>query len=62
MKDKFYRLADVMELTQLSRSTILRLENKGMFPKRIRLSERKIMWDINEFNAWMQEKYNTRRR
>ena len=60
MKDKFYRLSDVMELTQLSRSTILRLENKGMFPKRIRLSERKILWDKDEFNAWLREKYNDR--
>ena len=32
---------------------LLRLESEGRFPKRIRLSERKVGWYEHEIDAWI---------
>jgi predicted DNA-binding transcriptional regulator AlpA len=45
-------LKQVCQLTRLSKSTVYRLELKGSFPKRIRISERRVVWraiDIYDF-------------
>ena len=45
-------LKQVCQLTRLSKSTIYRLEVIGRFPKRIRLSARRVAWrafDIYDF-------------
>jgi len=45
-------LKQVCQLTRLSKSTVYRLELKGSFPKRIRISERRVVWraiDIYNF-------------
>lgn len=45
-------LKQVCQLTRLSKSTIYRLEVQGRFPKRIKLSERRIAWrafDVYDF-------------
>ena len=45
-------LKNVCHLTGLSKSTIYRLERQGSFPKRIKLSERRVAWlalDIYDF-------------
>ena len=47
-------LKQVCQLTRLSKSTVYRLELKGSFPKRIRISERRVVWrafDIYDFIA-----------
>ena len=45
-------LKQVCQLTRLSKSTVYRLELKGSFPRRIRISERRVVWraiDIYDF-------------
>jgi len=45
-------LKNVCHLTGLSKSTVYRLERQGSFPKRIKLSERRVAWlalDIYDF-------------
>ena len=47
-------LKQVCQLTRLSKSTVYRRELKGSFPKRIRISERRVVWrafDIYDFIA-----------
>ncbi|MCB0342075.1 MAG: AlpA family phage regulatory protein [Pseudobdellovibrionaceae bacterium] len=53
---KIYRLKDVVHLTGLSRSTILRLENSGKFPRRIMLTERAIGWRIADVHGWLDQR------
>jgi prophage regulatory protein len=50
----------VIRITGLSRDTIDRLEKKGLFPRRIALSARRICWDLQEVEAWDQERKNCR--
>jgi prophage regulatory protein len=51
----------VVQITGLSRDTIDRLEKKGLFPRRIPLSARRICWDLQEVEAWDLERKNSRR-
>jgi prophage regulatory protein len=44
---------DVLERTRLSYPTIWRMEKKGEFPKRIKLSSSKIGYYKNEIEQWM---------
>jgi prophage regulatory protein len=50
----------IIQITGLSRDTIDRLEKKGLFPRRIPLSARRICWDLQEVEAWDQERKNSR--
>ena len=56
--NSLFRLPDVMRLTGLGRSSIYRLEAKGEFPKRVRLSKRATAWRESELLDWV----NTRPR
>jgi prophage regulatory protein len=40
-------------MSGLSRSTIWRLERRGLFPKRVRISEGVIGWRLSELQAWV---------
>lgn len=45
-------LKQVCQLTNLSKSTVYRLEVLGKFPRRIKLSERRVAWrafDVYDF-------------
>lgn len=45
-------LKQVCQLTKLSKSTVYRLEVLGKFPRRIKLSERRVAWrafDVYDF-------------
>ena len=44
----------VQELTSLSRTTLWRLESKGLFPSRIQVSARRVAWAEEEVCAWME--------
>ena len=52
---RILRLEDVSEMTSLSKSTILRYEQEGIFPKHIQLGKRCIAWDGDEINEWIEE-------
>jgi predicted DNA-binding transcriptional regulator AlpA len=44
----------VRQLTNLSRTTIWRLERQGKFPRRLRLSGNRIGWRADEILEWIQ--------
>jgi predicted DNA-binding transcriptional regulator AlpA len=58
MKRRIYSIAQVIELTGLSRTTLWRLEKAGDFPQRIQISKRRVGWLGHEVNKWTE----TRRR
>ncbi|MHB1331449.1 MAG: helix-turn-helix transcriptional regulator [Sulfuriferula sp.] len=47
------RLAAVILKTNLSKSTIYRLEAEGNFPKRVRLGANSTGWHADEIDAWL---------
>lgn len=47
------RLPAVQQKTNLSRSTIYRLEAQGLFPPRVRLGENSTGWYEHEIDAWI---------
>ncbi|MDX8377497.1 MAG: AlpA family phage regulatory protein [Mariprofundales bacterium] len=48
------RVKEVMKLVGLGRTTIWRLEKKGAFPKRVKLSPNTIGWYSNEIKYWLE--------
>jgi prophage regulatory protein len=57
---KMLRERDVRQLTGLSRVTRWRLERRGEFPRKVRLSERAVGWPEAEILAWLQERVEAR--
>ncbi len=58
MPDKIIRLAQVLNVTGLSESTIRRLEKKGAFPSKKQISEFRIGYSMNEVQKWVDGKLN----
>ena len=54
------KLPKVKEITSLSNATIYRLIKQGAFPKQIKLSERTVVWNMDEIDNWLEEKMDTR--
>jgi prophage regulatory protein len=52
MQDRFMRLAEVLDATGLCEATIWRLERRGEFPRRRRLTGRQVGWSMLEVEAW----------
>jgi prophage regulatory protein len=52
--DRILRIATVLQLTGLSRSTLYRKVQRGEFPKQIKLSERCAGWRQSSVSAWMR--------
>lgn len=50
---KILRVAQVMEATGLSRTTIWRLEHDGRFPQRRRLGPNSVGWVAGEVEEWV---------
>jgi prophage regulatory protein len=50
------RTADVVRLTGLSRTTLWRLERKGIFPSRIRLGLNSVGWREGEVRDWIDSR------
>lgn len=53
--DSLLRKKDVERETGLSESTLWRLEKKGEFPPRVRISANTVGWWKSDINAWMDE-------
>lgn len=51
---RFLSEPDVVTLTGISRDTIRRLERKGMFPARRRLSPGRVGWLQSEIELWIE--------
>jgi len=53
---RFIRFAGVRDRTGLSRSTIWRLERRGVFPKHRRLSANAVGWLEAEIDDWVRSR------
>jgi prophage regulatory protein len=47
------RIADVMKITGLGRTTLWQLERAGDFPKRVKLVGRTVGWYASEVTNWV---------
>lgn len=54
--DRIIREKECFRFTGLSRTTRWRLERRGEFPKRRKLSENAVGWLESEILAWVQAK------
>jgi prophage regulatory protein len=57
-KIRFIRQPEVLNLVGVSRTTIWRMEKKGGFPKRIKISSNTAVWIESEIHAWMVKQYS----
>lgn len=51
---KLIRINELMRITGLSMSTIMRMERKGTFPRRRKISSQAMGWLSDEVEAWMK--------
>ena len=51
---RFLRMPEVVKTSGLSRSTILRKERDGTFPKRVKLGANSIGWRSDEVDDWLE--------
>jgi prophage regulatory protein len=52
--DRILRLATVLQLTGLTRSTLYRKVATGSFPRQLRISDRCAGWRESEVDAWLR--------
>ena len=58
---KFLRETEVLETTQLSRTTIWRLEKEGKFPKRHKIGLRAVAWLQTDIEQWIEDISNPKK-
>ena len=51
------RIKEVCALTSLSRTSIYRLEAKGEFPRRVKLSAARVAWPKAAIEAWAASRH-----
>ncbi len=56
MADRFIRERECRELTGLSRTTRWRLERRGNFPKRRKISPNGVAWLLSEISSWQDSR------
>ena len=54
--DKFIRRNEVYEITSIKDPQLWKLEKKGEFPRRRRLTERTVAWLSSEVQEWMDSR------
>lgn len=52
----FLNKKEVAGLVRYSCSHIQRLENRGKFPRRIRLGPSKVVWKVTDIERWLNDK------
>jgi prophage regulatory protein len=53
---RILRTPDVLNITGLSRAQIERLEKRGEFPARVKISKRASGWRSDEVAAWIESR------
>ncbi len=51
--DRFVREAERRQITSLSRSQAWKLEKEGLFPPRIKLGSRSVVWKLSDLLKWV---------
>lgn len=57
---KVIRIAQVIAVTGLSKATIYRYMDKGVFPRPIKLGEHSVGWIEEEVIAWIESRVQAR--
>ena len=57
---RILREREVKHVTGLSRVTRWRLERRGLFPRKVRLTERCVGWQESEITAWLKARAEAR--
>ncbi|MFC1660333.1 helix-turn-helix transcriptional regulator [Gemmatimonadota bacterium] len=52
IRKRFLNLREVAEFCGVSRSSVLRWEQDGLFPARRRLGPARVGWDLEELEEW----------
>lgn len=52
--DRFLNVKEVLEIVGISRMTLERKEKMGEFPKRIKITSRKIVWKESDIANWIR--------
>lgn len=52
-RDRLIRYPEVKEMTGLPRTTIGRLEKQGLFPHRITILDRAVVWSFKDVTHWI---------
>jgi prophage regulatory protein len=55
-QDRIVREPECERITGLERTTRYRLEQRGEFPKRIRLSANAIGWRLSDIHEWLMSR------
>jgi prophage regulatory protein len=50
------RLPEVVRLTGLRRSTLRKLQLRGLFPPHYSITDRAVAWRSDEVNAWLAQR------
>lgn len=50
------RRPELRQIVPLADTTIYELEQRGEFPKRFNLTPRCVVWDLDEVQAWVEER------
>lgn len=58
--DRIVREAECKLISGLCRTSRFEKEKKGLFPKRIQISERAIGWRLSDLMAWVEERANAK--
>jgi len=57
---RYLQKNDVLDIVPYSLSHIWRLEQQGLFPKRVRLGANRVGWVEAEIEAWLSSKLGER--
>jgi prophage regulatory protein len=49
-------IQQVTKVTSLSRTTIWRMQQRGEFPKGIKISEARVAYPVAEINEWIEKR------
>ncbi len=52
--DSILRWPQVAKLTNLSRTTIWRMEKEGTFPKRVKIGPHSVGWKSSDIQEWLK--------
>jgi prophage regulatory protein len=53
---KFVRVAEVINIVALGRTTINRMIATGTFPQPVKLTDHRVAWHLHEIHAWMSSR------
>lgn len=59
MEDRIIRVRELEEITGVSERSLRRYEERGDFPRRIKISQRAIGWRMSEVQKWLNERKTT---